>query len=139
MHFRVRFRFESTRVNNEIDMSIWKFLPCATKIGVFSKSGYTWLETKEDYSVEEFSQVLQKAICDVFAYYKTEDMFGYVEAGYEQHKGAGIFTVSAFAPPVESVERIKMLTSEVKLTEECLYDLNKTCGELFGEIEKHST
>jgi len=139
MHFRVQFLFEDRNVNNEIDFSIWKHLPAGmTRMGIFFGSGDTWFETDMDYSIDDLSQTLQKALDDVFAQYKKrQDMFGYVAAGYKQYlvKKDGLFKLSEFTPHPLAANRVKVLKEDIKRTEDTLYRMKKELGELFREID----
>lgn len=118
-------------------MSVWQFLPGATKMGMFFISGDTWVETEEAWSLDELCQRLQKAIDYVFDYYKSEDMFGYLQAGYEQYlKGDSLFHLSAFNPPEEKVQKAKMLIEEIQQREEHLNGLKKEYEGLFRDIDR---
>ena len=134
MHFRIRFLFDSL-VNAEIDIAIWKFFPNTTRIGTFFSSGDIWFETNSD---EGLSEKLKAAIGDVFDYYKKEDMFGYVESGYQRYleKPDELFVLSAFAPADDLVEKIKTLLEDIKCTEDLLYGLKLECGALFRELDE---
>lgn len=136
MHFRMRFLFDNNSVNVEMNIAIWSFLPGVTRIGSFFRSGDIWFETDRDWSVDEMSGALHRAIHRVFEHYREQDCFGYVESGYERFsEGDELFSLSVFNPPEASVERVKELLQNIKVVEESLCDMRRECGELFRTIE----
>lgn len=136
MHFRVKFCFDRN-VNNEIDMTVWRFLPGASKNGTFFGSGETWFETDRDMTLEDLMSMLKKAIDDVFGYYKKEDMFEYVAGGHQEwlDNRSRMFRLSTFAPPEEIVEKIKSLQQNIKKTEGSLHKMRHDVGKLFRELD----
>lgn len=136
MHFRVRFEFKGN-INNEIDMSIWRFLPGMTKITSLYGSGCIWFETDKDWSLDDLKHEFTKAIDAVFEHYKEQGCFGYVEAGYQDYlddKGK-VFSLSAFCPPDEKVNTIKGLKQKIQQTEVELYGMRFAYGELLKAID----
>ena len=132
MHFWVKFLFTS----NEINMTIWKFLPPGVrKIGTFFKSGNIWLETDNDYTTHDLASVIHNAIGDVFENYKKLDSFGYIESEYQKYidNKEHFFLVQEFNPPC--LKRFKELTNEIKVVEERLYDMKKELGDFIRNVE----